>query len=173
MNVGCGDIDGDGMDEIVTGAGPGAVFGPHVRGWNWDGSGAVQAIPGISFFAYEYTEWGANVACGDLDGDGFDEILTGPGPGPAHPPRIRGWNYDGTVLTAIGAGRLPEEFQGSSPVELAGLSNELFNLAHALQDDRHKADLLQPFLVAKILQRITQQRTVHMNGHTDDHDPIV
>jgi signal transduction histidine kinase len=43
-------------------------------------------------------------------------------------------------LTAIGAGRLPEEFKDSSPAELAELSNELFKLAHALQDDRQEAD---------------------------------
>ncbi len=102
VNVSCGDIDGDGIDEMITGAGPGAVFGPHVRGWNWDGSGTVQAISGISFFAYSsYTEWGANVSCGDLDGDGFDEILTGPGPGETYPARVRGWNYDGSALTAM------------------------------------------------------------------------
>ncbi len=101
VNVSCGDIDGDGIDEMVTGAGPGAVFGPHVRAWNWDGTGTVQAIGAVSFFAYDYTQWGANVSCGDLDGDGIDEIITGPGPGESHTPRVRGWNYDGLTLSAI------------------------------------------------------------------------
>ena len=114
VNVSCGDIDGDGIDEMVTGAGPGAVFGPHVRGWNWDGTGAAQAIPGVSFFAYDYIQWGANVSCGDLDGDGIDEILTGPGPGTSHEPRIRGWNYDGVALTAIDQ----IDFYGFDPAEV-------------------------------------------------------
>jgi len=95
VNVAGGDIDGDGFDEIITGAGPGAVFGPHVRGWNWDGSGAVQAIGGISWFAYGTPKWGVNVCCGDLDGDGYDEIVTGAGPGAVYGPHVRGWNWDG------------------------------------------------------------------------------
>jgi hypothetical protein len=101
VNVTAGDIDGDGIDEIVTGAGPGRGFGPHVRGWNWDGSGAVASIPGVSFFAYGTTAYGVNVSCGDLDGDGIDEILTGPGPRHDYGPHLVGWNFDGAVLTAM------------------------------------------------------------------------
>ena len=100
VNVACGDIDGDGYDEIVTGPGPGAVFGPHVRGWNVDG-GTATAIPGVSYFAYGSPKWGANVACGDIDGDGIDEIVTGPGPGAIYGPHVRAWNYDGSTLAAI------------------------------------------------------------------------
>jgi hypothetical protein len=97
VNVACGDIDGDGIDEIVTGAGPGAVFGPHVRGWNVDG-GAATAISAISFFAWNYQEWGVNVSCGDYDGDGVDEILTAAGPGEAYDAWIRGFDYDGGTI---------------------------------------------------------------------------
>ncbi len=98
VNVSCGDVDGDGYDEIITGAGPGAVFGPHVRGFNCDGNSSA-AIPGISFFAYDTTwKFGANVSCVDFDDDGYGEILTGPGPGATNPAQVRGWNYDGSVL---------------------------------------------------------------------------
>jgi hypothetical protein len=100
-NVSTGDVDGDGYDEIITGAGPGAVFGPHVRGWNVDG-GAVSAMAGISYFAYGTPKWGVNVTCGDVDGDGMDEIITGAGPGPVYGPHVRGWNYDGVALQAMG-----------------------------------------------------------------------
>jgi len=100
VNVACGDLDGDGRDELVTGAGPGAVFGPHVRGWNYDAA-AVWPISGVNFFAYGTPRWGVNVAAGDIDGDGFDEIVTGPGPGDIYGPHVRGWNVDGGAVTTI------------------------------------------------------------------------
>ncbi len=100
VNVACGDIDGDGNDEIITGAGPGAVFGPHVRGWNVDG-GTATAISAISYFAYGTLKWGVNVACGDIDGDGMAEIITGAGPGEIFGPQVRGWNYDGSTISAM------------------------------------------------------------------------
>jgi hypothetical protein len=95
VNVSTADIDGDGIDEILTGAGPGAVFGPHVRGWNVDG-GAVTPFGDISYFAYGTLRWGVNVAGGDIDGDGLDEIITGAGPGTVFGPHVRGWDYDGS-----------------------------------------------------------------------------
>jgi len=102
VNVSAGDIDGDGYDEIVTGAGPGSVYGPHVRGWNVDNGGAV-AMPGVSFFAYGTPQWGVNVACGDIDGDGYDEIISGAGPGRAFASHVRAWNVDGGSVTSIPA----------------------------------------------------------------------
>jgi len=101
VNVACGDIDGDGFDEIITGAGPGNVFGPHVRAWNHDGSGTVTPIPGVSYFAYGTLRYGVNVTCGDLDGDGIDEIVTGPGPSTLFGAHVRGWNYDGLAVQPI------------------------------------------------------------------------
>jgi len=96
-NVALGDIDGDGINEIVTGPGPGALFGPHVRGFELNGT----AIPAVSFQAYGTLKFGVNVACGDIDGDGIDEIVTGAGPGAVFGPHVRGWNYDGTTVTAM------------------------------------------------------------------------
>jgi fibronectin-binding autotransporter adhesin len=100
VNVAAGDIDGDGYDEIVTGAGPGAVFGPHVRGWNVDG-GPAAPMAGVSYFAYGTLKYGVNVACGDVDGDGIDEIITTPGPSPVFAAHVRGWNVDGGSVEAL------------------------------------------------------------------------
>jgi hypothetical protein len=101
VNVAAGDIDDDGFDEIITGAGPGAVFGPHVRAFNYDGTPGVAPVPGVSYFAYGTPKWGVNVSAGDIDGDGFDEIVTGAGPGAVYGPHVRGWNVDGGAATAI------------------------------------------------------------------------
>ncbi len=101
VNVAGGDIDGDGYAEIITGAGPGTVFGPHVRAFNYDGSGAMTPVSGVNFFAYGVPKWGVNVACGDIDGDGYAEIITGAGPGAVYGPHVRGWDVDGRSAAAM------------------------------------------------------------------------
>jgi hypothetical protein len=101
--VSASDIDGDGYDEIVTGAGPGAVFGPHVRAFNYDDAGSVTPVAGVSFMSYLTRKWGTNIAGGDIDGDGYDEIITGAGPGAVFGPHVRGWNVDGAQAEPLGA----------------------------------------------------------------------
>jgi len=100
VKISAGDLDGDGDDEIITGPGPGSVFGPHVRAFDYAGA-AVTPLPGVSFFAYGTLRWGVNIAAGDFDGDGYDEIVTGAGPGAIFGPHVRGWNVDGGVASAI------------------------------------------------------------------------
>ena len=101
VNVAAGDLDGDGYDEIITGAGPGEVFGPHVRAFDFDGAPPVTPMAGVSYFAYGTLKFGVNVTAGDLDGDGFDEIITGAGPGTVFGPHVRAWNVDGGSASAI------------------------------------------------------------------------
>jgi len=101
VNVAAGDIDGDGFEEILTGAGPGAIYGPHVRAFNHDGTPPVTADPAVNFFAYETLRWGVNVSTGDIDGDGVDEIITGAGPGEIFGCHVRAFNYDGESVTPM------------------------------------------------------------------------
>lgn len=101
VNVRTGDVDADSFDELLSGAGPGAVFGPHVRLFDYDGV-VISPTSNGSFFAYGTLKYGVNVASGDLDQDGFEEILTGPGPSPVFSPNVRGWNIDGVGVSTMG-----------------------------------------------------------------------
>lgn len=72
--VAAGDLDGDGVDEIVTGADSGG--GPHVR--TFEPSGAARQ----SFIVYPSGfRGGVRVAVGNTDGLGADELITAAGPG--------------------------------------------------------------------------------------------
>ena len=81
------DVNGDGLDEVVTGAGPGG--GPHVLVWSLAGGGVT---PLASFYAYDpLFGGGVYVACGDLDGDGLADVVTGAGPGGG--PHVRAFSF--------------------------------------------------------------------------------
>ncbi len=68
------DINDDGFEEIIVGAGPGG--GPHVRIFDHKGSLRGQ------FFAFENSfRGGVNVASGNIDGQGAAEIIAARGPG--------------------------------------------------------------------------------------------
>ena len=102
VNVGSALLDGDAFAEILTGPGPGAVFGPHARAFDYDGV-VVGARSGVSFYAYGTLKWGVNVTGADVEGDGYGEIVTGPGPGVPFGPQARGFDVDGGPASAIGA----------------------------------------------------------------------
>jgi hypothetical protein len=80
--VAVGDINGDGRDEIITGAGEGG--GPHVKVYSLLGSGtAISSIVLDSeFMAYDSAfRGGVRVAAADFNHDGFDDVVTGAGLG--------------------------------------------------------------------------------------------
>jgi len=95
VNVAAGDVNGDGVAEIITGAGPGG--GPHVRVFSL-ANGVVKEVGG--FFAYDPTfPGGVNVAAGDVNGDGVAEIITGAGPGGG--PHVRAFRLAHGVVTEV------------------------------------------------------------------------
>lgn len=91
VTLAMGDLDADADDEIITAAGPGG--GPHVRVFFSDGTDT-----GSSFYAYDPTfNGGVSVAAIDLNGDGFDEIVTAPAKNSA--PLIRVFDLNGILIT--------------------------------------------------------------------------
>lgn len=75
VNLATGDVNGDGKDDIITGAGPGG--GAHVRAFDVDGNPLVNIIPSITY-PNEGFWGGVVVGAVDYNGDGVDEIVVAP-----------------------------------------------------------------------------------------------
>lgn len=89
--VASADVNGDGRDDIVVGAGPGG--GPEVKVF----SGADSSVL-FDFFAYDQSfTGGVRVAAADTNGDGNADIITAPGAGAD--PVVK--NFSGTDLTVL------------------------------------------------------------------------
>ena len=113
-----GDVDGDGVDEIITGSGPNSAAVLSV----YSAAGQLKA----SAFAYGGGRFygGVFVAAGDLDGDGKAEVITGAGPGGG--PHVIVWKVQGSSLAPIAGGFFAygPEFAGGVTVGAADLTGD-------------------------------------------------
>jgi hypothetical protein len=131
VSVGVGDLDGDGSPEIVSGAGAGG--GPHVRVFSKDQVVLAQ------FFAYDQRfRGGVNVAVGDVDGNGSQEIVTGTGFGGG--PHVRVFNRNGRILNQFfafdsskraGVRVSVGDVDGDGKFEILAMTNDVFTLSLA------------------------------------------
>jgi hypothetical protein len=115
VEIAAGDVDRDGYDDLITGAGPGG--GPHVKVF----SGRTGAVitEGMAFAA-NFTG-GVFVASGDINRDGYDDLITGTGLG-SEPRVIVRDGQTGRELTSF----LPFEsnFRGGVRVASADLNGD-------------------------------------------------
>lgn len=100
-------------EEIIVGAGPGG--GPHVRIYAQDGTflGGFFAFP-------EVFRGGVNVAAGDFNADGIDEIIVAAGPGGG--PQVRIFTADAKVRGQFMA--YAPTFRGGLDVAAADLDGD-------------------------------------------------
>jgi streptogramin lyase len=71
VRVAVGDVNGDGVLDTIVGAGPGAPGG-HVKVFDGKTGALLQ-----SFFAFPGYTGGVFVASGDVNNDGFDDVIVG------------------------------------------------------------------------------------------------
>jgi parallel beta-helix repeat protein len=127
--VAVGDVTGDGLADIVVAAG--FEGGPRVTVWEatavLSGNTGADATPYANFFAFEDTlRNGTFVAVGDLDGDGFGDVIVGAGPGGG--PRVV--VFDGAALATGTLDQTASFFAGDDtlrngvPVAVADLNGD-------------------------------------------------
>lgn len=107
--IGCGDFDGDGLDDAVIGA-------PYAAGRAGPGVGAVliESVHGQLFRlegGQENAYFGASIAVGDVDADGVPDLIVGATGRPsadAAADDLRGavHVFNGGRLRAVGSGQL-------------------------------------------------------------------
>ena len=112
VRVASGDVNGDGIDDIITAQGPGGTSASQVK--IFDGNSAIflgTRVEIASFFAYSDSAGasqnpgfggGVFVASADFNNDGFDELVVSAGAGARGHIKVFNFNVGGV-------------FQGSTP----------------------------------------------------------
>ncbi|MBX7105913.1 MAG: DUF4394 domain-containing protein [Gemmataceae bacterium] len=89
--VATGDVNGDGIEDVIVGAGPGG--GPHVRVLSGLDLGQIH-----SFYAFAQTfTGGVHVAAADVNNDGLADVIVGAGEGGGPHVRV----FDGKTGSVI------------------------------------------------------------------------
>lgn len=122
INVAVGDLEGNGLSEIITA--PRSSGGPHLRIFGYRNGVYRPVILGLMAYQPNF-HGGINLACGDLNGDGADEIVTGIVKDGGPHIRIFGRNRQQTIsLLDPGFMAFDPDFRGGVNVTVADLDND-------------------------------------------------
>ncbi len=125
VRVAMGDVDGDGIADVITAAGP--TGGPHIRVF----AGPAAATVITEFLAYDASfTAGVFVAAGDVDGDGRADIITGAGPGGGPHVKVIKRSADGSLVQL-------RSFFAYDPTFAGGITVAACDL-----DGDHRADII-------------------------------
>jgi len=135
VSVAIGDLNADGYNEIIAGAGYGAS--PQVRIFNDKGK-----LINSGFLAYDKSfKGGVNLAVGDVNGDKKAEIVTAPGYGGG--PQVRIFNGQGKALSPgffaydknnrQGLKVAVNDFDGNGVAEIFAMTTNVFTYTMAKQ----------------------------------------
>jgi hypothetical protein len=97
-NVTTGDLNGDGINEIIVSSGPDPWGGPNmIKAFNGDGTDFGLDITDSS------VGYGLSIASADLDNDGVSEIVAGLGPKRNNPATVKIYKSDGKLIGTFDA----------------------------------------------------------------------
>ncbi|UCH82052.1 MAG: VCBS repeat-containing protein [Nitrospiraceae bacterium] len=114
VNVAAGDMNNDGIDEIITAPGPGPDNPAEVRIFDNTGSQLHHLTTTVLPHFY-----GANIATGDLNCDGYDEIIVGAGSFTGNPMEVRVYVHDPEQGMLVDSGINLNAFESTGGVLVA------------------------------------------------------
>ncbi len=146
VNVGAGDVNGDGIDDIIVGTGTGGA--PRVQAFSGTDTGNVL----LNFFAFDSSfRDGVNVSSADLDGDGKADILVGAGTGGApHVRVIAGANgqelqnffaFDSNLRGGVRVAAVDTNGDGTADTLVAGTPGQLRRFFRAVDGSQISQDI--------------------------------
>jgi lipoprotein-anchoring transpeptidase ErfK/SrfK len=150
IHVAVCDLTGDGINEIVTSAGPGG--GPHIRIF----SNMGKLIDGGNFMAYsEKFQGGVNLACGKLNSETKASLVTLPET--TGGPHVRVWNISNKKIN------LEKEFFAFDKKNKNGLVGTISNKKLFLGEQKNKKPTFKTYVIHNE-EKLLDEKQIEINS---------